>query len=64
MALGSILDGFWEGLGGQVGPKIHPKSIKKDKIKQTSMKNRMFLATSILDGFWEGFGRVLGDQNP
>ena len=23
-----ILDGFWEGLGGQVGPKIHPKSIK------------------------------------
>ena len=23
-----ILDGFWAGLGGQVGPKIHQKSIK------------------------------------
>ena len=23
-----ILDGFWEGLGGQVGPKIHQKSMK------------------------------------
>ena len=23
-----ILDGFWEGLGGQVGPTIFPKSIK------------------------------------
>ena len=23
-----ILDGFWEGLGGQVGPKIHQKSIQ------------------------------------
>ena len=23
-----ILDGFWEGLGGQVGPKILPKSMK------------------------------------
>ena len=29
MALGSILDGFWEGLGGQVGPKINQKSMKK-----------------------------------
>ena len=24
----SILDGFWEGFGGQVGPKIYQKSIK------------------------------------
>ena len=23
-----IWDGFWEGLGGQVGPKIHRKSLK------------------------------------
>ena len=23
-----ILDGFWEGLGGQVGPKIYQKSMK------------------------------------
>ena len=23
-----ILDGFWEGLGGQVGPKIQQKSLK------------------------------------
>ena len=23
-----ILDGFWEGLGGQDGPKIHQKSLK------------------------------------
>ena len=23
-----IWEGFWEGLGGQVGPKIHQKSIK------------------------------------
>ena len=23
-----ILDRFWEGLGGQVGPKMHQKSLK------------------------------------
>ena len=37
---------------------------KNIKIKQKSMKNRMFIWTSILVGFWEGFGRGFGSQNP
>ena len=43
-----ILDGFWEGLGGQVGPKIHQKSMKNQwKINQKMHRWQ--------DGSWDGF---------
>ena len=37
---------------------------KNIKIKQKSMKNRMFCGTSISKVFWMDFEGVLGGQNP
>ena len=53
-----IFDGFWEGLGGQVGPKIHQKSIKNryGKVIEFLMEKWRHLG-----GIMEASGGILGN---
>ena len=54
-----LLDGFWGGLGSQVGAKIKEKSYPKGSKNQTEVKMNF---EGLLDRFWADFRPKLGGK--